>query len=24
MIHDNPLADDTMAALSLPGVFRYV
>ena len=22
MIHDNPLADDTMAALSLPGVFR--
>ena len=22
MIHDNPLADDTMSALSLPGVFR--
>jgi preprotein translocase subunit SecA len=22
MVHDNPLADDTMAALSLPGVFR--
>ncbi|BBY30078.1 accessory Sec system translocase SecA2 [Mycolicibacterium sediminis] len=22
MIHDNPLADDSMAALSLPGVFR--
>ena len=22
MIHDNPLADDTMAVLSLPGVFR--
>ena len=22
MVHDNPLADDTMSALSLPGVFR--
>lgn len=22
MVHDNPLADDTLAALSLPGVFR--
>ncbi|MET0455820.1 MAG: accessory Sec system translocase SecA2 [Mycobacterium sp.] len=22
MIHDNPMADDTMSALSLPGVFR--
>ncbi|MFS0896177.1 accessory Sec system translocase SecA2 [Mycolicibacterium litorale] len=22
MVHDNPLSDDTMAALSLPGVFR--
>lgn len=22
MVHDNPLAEDTMAALSLPGVFR--
>lgn len=22
MVHDNPLNDDTMSALSLPGVFR--
>ena len=22
MVHDNPLADDSMSALSLPGVFR--
>ena len=22
MVHDNPLADDTLSALSLPGVFR--
>jgi len=22
MVHDNPLADETMSALSLPGVFR--
>ena len=22
MIHDDPMADDTMSALSLPGVFR--
>ena len=22
MIHDNPLAEDSMSALSLPGVFR--
>ena len=23
MVHDNPLNDDTLSALSLPGVFRY-
>ena len=22
MVHDNPLSDDTLSALSLPGVFR--
>jgi preprotein translocase subunit SecA len=22
MVHDNPLNDDTLSALSLPGVFR--
>ena len=22
MVHDNPLADDSLSALSLPGVFR--